>query len=136
MNRNLIWSESDCVLQKKDFELIEKDKGVLFPSDFKEKIGPINGSRLRLGYFSHHELGDISYMGNISLSEKSKFNVWEINSWSIKDQNLIPFGDDGNGDYICLNLKDGHIYFWNHETDDVSFICDNFSEFFEMLRCD
>lgn len=35
---------------------------------------------------------------------------------TVDDKNLIPFGVDPFGNYICYSLKDYAIIFWDHET--------------------
>lgn len=34
----------------------------------------------------------------------------------IEDHNLLPFGIDPFGNYICYSVKNGQILFWDHET--------------------
>ena len=57
---------------------------------------------------------------------------------------LIPFGENGGGDYICFdyrkdpNTDDPPVVFWYHDVaeqeDRTSFIANNFEEFINMLH--
>lgn len=58
-------------------------------------------------------------------------------------ENLVAFAEDGGGDYICFDYRQGKnnlnppIVYWNHEADvgkDVSFVANNFEEFLGMLE--
>jgi hypothetical protein len=68
----------------------------------------------------------------------SPYQIEEINEPGL-GKNLVPFADNGAGDYICISLnKDeyGSVVVWSHELFDpekessnLILVCDNFSEF-------
>lgn len=59
------------------------------------------------------------------------------------DRWLIPFGENGGGDFICFDYRENHktdnppIIFWSHDAANpdgrISFIANNFEEFINML---
>jgi hypothetical protein len=58
--------------------------------------------------------------------------------------NVLPIAAAGGGNLICLELKSGSIFFWDHEQeanedepvnfDNMSFLASSFTEFLEKLR--
>ena len=68
------------------------------------------------------------------------FNPGEVEADSFEtamtigfEKNVIPFGIDPFGNYICYNLKDKTIVFFDHEEDSLTVIADNLKEFLKML---
>lgn len=44
----------------------------------------------------------------------------------------LPFGTDGFGNLICE--RDGRIYFWSHETDQMELVAESLDDFLAMLH--
>ena len=51
----------------------------------------------------------------------------------IDDNNLIPFGVDPFGNYICYALKENVVVFWDHETGNVASTGASLTDFEESL---
>ena len=51
----------------------------------------------------------------------------------VDDKNLLPFAIDPFGNFICLDIKDNTVVYWNHEINEVSSTGKNLSEFIESL---
>lgn len=49
------------------------------------------------------------------------------------DKDIIPFGIDPFGNYICYNGKDGSIVFFDHEEDSITKISDSLEDFLNLL---
>lgn len=58
-------------------------------------------------------------------------------------EGLVPFAENGGGDYICFDYRQGknifnpQIVYWSHGAGigkDVSFVANNFEEFINMLE--
>lgn len=47
------------------------------------------------------------------------------------DDDLFPFGNDPAGNIICI--KENKVVFWHHETDEIEFVANSFSEFLAKL---
>ena len=55
----------------------------------------------------------------------------------MEETKLIPIAEDPFGNLFCYDFNDGRnkIVFWNHEDfNDKKFICNNFTEFMQMLH--
>jgi hypothetical protein len=73
---------------------------------------------------------------DFSLSKKN--NVIEVykNLENNDVKNIIPFGEDGFGNYICFQFKspeNPNVVFFNHETGDIQTIANSFKEFINIL---
>lgn len=47
---------------------------------------------------------------------------------------LLPFGEDDSGNFVCLGAKDHRVYFWDHEIDNDKVVADSFDEFIRRLE--
>lgn len=113
---------------------IEEFFNITLPSDYKNVIGKINGGALKNTYVRHPSLGKIAYSRNVALDKKAKANIFELFPiFQDKSKNLFPFGQVGNGDYFCFDLKDYKVVIYFHETDAVEYVCDSFTKLMEMI---
>lgn len=46
---------------------------------------------------------------------------------------LMPFAEDGSGNFLCVNIIDKKVYFWDHEYMSNVCISDTFDQFLELL---
>lgn len=49
-------------------------------------------------------------------------------------RSLLPFGEDGSGNFVCIGADDHRVYFWDHEIDSDKIVAENFGEFLERLE--
>ncbi len=68
------------------------------------------------------------------------FNPGEKEADSFEDamnigfsKNIIPFGIDPFGNYICYNTDDKSIVFFDHEEDSIEKVAESLEEFINML---
>lgn len=47
---------------------------------------------------------------------------------------LLPFGEDDSGNFVCIGADDHRVYFWDHEVDDNKVISETFDEFLARLE--
>ena len=97
------WISIKKPINKSYIDQVESQLKISLPSDYKEKIGPINGGALIDAYVSIAGIGDVPYSRNVSLHLSSPGNIFDliesINEDGIK---LFPFGSVGNGDYCIV----------------------------------
>jgi hypothetical protein len=48
--------------------------------------------------------------------------------------NLLPFGEDDSGNFVCIGSNDHRIYFWDHEIDSDKVVAESFDEFLGRLE--
>lgn len=129
---------------------IENRFGIKLPPVYVNFITKHNGARLDVDSFDFY---DVDIEGNNSASiafiqaQKICRFIDGLSSESMDDpdyfpKKLIPFGDDGGGNYMCfdyrINNNTPSIIYWNHDVYEnskrISFIANNFEEFINMLH--
>ena len=122
-------------LSYEQIKAVERELDVNLPEDYCIKIGKINGGALSDAYIMHQTLGEISYSRNVSLSKKSRENIFTLYGIVSDEHNrLFPFGSVGDGDYFCFDLKNQNVVLWMHEMDAIEYICDSFTDLLQMIR--
>ncbi|WP_436813574.1 SMI1/KNR4 family protein [Sphingomonas sp. DT-204] len=48
--------------------------------------------------------------------------------------NLLPFGEDESGNFVCIGMKDHRVYFWDHEIDSTKVVAKSFADFLRRLE--
>lgn len=48
--------------------------------------------------------------------------------------NLLPFGEDDSGNFVCIGADDHRVYFWDHEVDNDKVVAESFDEFLRRLE--
>ncbi len=135
----------------KQIIMLEENFSVIFPKKYTEFIIIHNGASLIIDSFNFYD-NDLEQQNNASIAfipiEKiTKFMEGLLNE--SKDdpgyfsQKLIPFGDDGGGNYMCFDYREHKgnnppIIYWNHSVYEnskrISFIANSFEEFINMLH--
>lgn len=132
------WKFKKNGLHDSQINLVEQELYVKLPIDFVQIIKQYNGARPSLISFDLENEKEKVFDSLIDFSSNSKNNIFEIHKRFINDgvKKIIPFGEDGFGNYICFqyqNSENPNIIFYNHETNEVKHIADDFKEFIEML---
>ena len=98
------------------FEEIEKERDISFPEELKEFILETNAATPSKYNFmvgnNERVLGAVLSFNHNESDTDSAFTALSV----INDNNLIPFGIDPFGNYICYSLKEKTVVFWDHET--------------------
>lgn len=102
------------------FEEIEKNRGILFPEELKAFIRNTNAATPSNYNFmvgnNERVLGAILSFNHEEMDADSVFSALS----AVDDKNLIPFGIDPFGNYICYSLADQTIVFWEHENGNIT----------------
>ena len=118
-----------------DIQSIEKLERYLdkkIPSYFIDFLKKSNASFPVKDKFKIEE--EVYVLNNIlNFNKKSKYSFEEIYE-NLKDKlrDCIPFGRDGFGNYVCINLNESKVYFYNHENEKKIFIS-TFDDFINDL---
>lgn len=135
--KDIIWKYGNKV-NLSVFDTIQENFNIVFPKEYKDIVLHNDGAtpypRIINGTFINNFIPvnpEETY--NISKScETLKSNI---------PTNVIPFAQDAFGNYFCFdfrkNKSNPSILFYDHETDNsdsLSFICNSFLEFLELLE--
>lgn len=116
---DITWKYTTEIQNKNVFSEIEKERNIEIPVELKEFINKTNsGTPSRYNFM----LGNIEKVFGAVLSYNkneegvdSVFTALEV----VKNKDLLPFGIDPFGNYICYSLKEHVIVFWDHENNEV-----------------
>lgn len=128
---SLTWKYVKELKNESAIENFEKNQQVHIPNDLKEIISKYNNGRPSLRYFDLGNEKGIEFKKLLSFNSDDKENIFEFLSIDSQHSGLLPFADDISGNLLCLYK--GKIYFWNHESDTLTFLADTFSEFLATL---
>ena len=111
------WNYKIDLLDDAVFHEIEKQRGIQIPENLISLVKEGNAATPEKYKFMIVQTEKV--VGAILSFNKgdsdSVFTALDI----IEDQRIVPFAIDPFGNYICLNLKNKEVIFWNHETGDT-----------------
>jgi len=109
-------------LDNKSIERIENYINKKIPKYFIDFLKKANASSPQKDKFKiEEEVCVLNSILNFNENSKDSFeNTYE----NLKDilGECIPFGRDGFGNYICINLNEANVYLYNHEDENKIFI--------------
>ena len=138
--KKIVWNkfDSDYLPTDEEIESVEKKIGFKFPKDYIEVMKKNDGAYPSIRTFDIRDDEDcinnlLSFDESDAQSITFAYNV--VLERGIK--NVYPIARDPFGNYVCykkINSHNSKIVFWNHEKPKKLIeLCDNFSEFLEML---
>jgi hypothetical protein len=136
-----LFSEFSKNEMEKYVNLFEKKIANKLPSDYRIFLINYNGGS------PHPDIFTIKTK-SLSISVRYFFGLGEIPDYYSLDfifkisrgdmpMTQIPIGEDNCGNYICISVskKDyGKMYFWDHDTNEIYLVENNFKEFIESLK--
>ena len=127
------WKYKIDVVNPEVFAEIEKERKITFPDELKELIIEANAATPAKYNFmagsSEKVLGAVlSFNRNETDTDSVFFFLC-----AVTDTNLLPFGIDPFGNYICYSLSNNKVVFWDHETDGITVVSDSLSAFLNSL---
>lgn len=143
-----------------DIDYVEKQLKIKIPSQLKDFILKQNGGipennvwidkSDEYDYVSIQEFIPIKHYKIFDNDKNYLMNGIAEKLWSesILPKTLLPFAKDAGGNYFCISLTDGQIYYYTLDTwsDNLSlsenynqstrFLCNNFNKFISNLVCE
>ena len=127
------WKYKIDVVNPEVFAEIEKERKITFPDELKELIIEANAATPAKYNFmagsSEKVLGAVLSFNRNETDTDSVF----VALGAVTDTNLLPFGIDPFGNYICYSLSNNKVVFWDHETDGITVVSDSLSAFLDSL---
>ena len=126
--KDLVFVDSEKPLTDDDLKRAEKRLGVHFPDDFSRFYKDHNGGDPNRTVFRdfYGEIEDIEISGFMSILYRREFSdspdftldgraqaEWTSNK---VPRTLLPFAMDWGGNYFCLGLDDGRVYYYVFDT--------------------
>ena len=113
------WNYKIDLADESVFAEIEKERGISLPDSLVELIKEGNGAtpekyKYMVG-FTEKVVGAILSFNRDEADTDTVFTALSV----IQDKNLMPFAIDSFGNYICLDIAEGVVVFWDHETGEV-----------------
>ncbi|WP_321383465.1 SMI1/KNR4 family protein [uncultured Enterococcus sp.] len=145
MNIKVSWDFSKGPLTAQEINYVENQLEVKFPQDYIDVVSKHNGGFPEPDNFT---VGTREEMMNnlINLKADADYNIFQMID-AVSDRlvsGLIPFGRDAGGNLICFDYRTNEVptvVFWDHEIAGggeleraITFVCDNFTEFLNMLH--
>lgn len=115
-------------------EALAQTYGIKMPDDLLRCIKENNGGKVKPYTLDTPFAEDMVFGGLLSFNKEDIESVYVYLHRFKKGNTLtaFPFGRDPFGNIYCL--KDGKIYFEDHESDELFFVSDTFTELLSMLR--
>lgn len=130
---NIVWKYKINLADEGVFAEIEKERGAKIPDSLKKLIVEANAATPDKYNFMvgsvERVLGAILSFNKNEQDTDTVFTALEI----IDDVSLFPFAIDPFGNYICMNLSDDEVVFWDHETGKVASTEKDLESFIEGL---
>lgn len=126
---DLTWKYKIDLTNEQVFTEIEKDRGIVIPSNIRDFICKTNAATPSKYNFligsTEKVLGAILSFNRDEKDTDTVFTALSV----VENRDLLPFAIDPFGNYICYDVKKGVVVFWDHETDEVSSTAQDFDDF-------
>lgn len=114
---------------------IEKDFNFILPENLKDFLLQNNASTPSEKYFDTFSSKEEIFSNVIDFNYESIESFTKIYNRlkKVLPSDTIPFAKDGFGNYICMNISDDTIVFYEHENQQIIYIASNLKEFIDHL---
>ena len=113
----------------------ETQLGITFNSSYIAFVKKYNGGRPPVSIFDTDKKSERTIKSFLSLNPADIENILKTNLAVSKIRNdIIAFGIDNFGNYICFNKSDGTILFLDFESNETEYIAANFDAFLQIVN--
>jgi SMI1 / KNR4 family (SUKH-1) len=140
-----------CRHKASDIEIgeVEAELSIKFPDDYKECVRVCAGGYPKNSNFTFTDQrygvmqGCLGAMLSFDKDDPENFLETYRELSEQLPEGLVPFADDGGGDFICFDYRTTEkpnapsVVYWHHErnaADSLTHLCDSFTAFIKMLR--
>lgn len=101
-------------------------------TDFVDIVKKYNGGRPSMKTFDTSKQEGKSFKSLLSFNREDRETVWNIwQSENYADKKIAPFGITDSGDTLCF--KNNAVVLFNHETEEIEKVANNFNTFLSYL---
>lgn len=130
---NITWKYKIDLADEAVFAEIEKEWGRAVPQKVRELARECNGATpSRYNFMAGSTERVVGAVLSFNKNEEDTDTIYTAMD-VVEDKNLMPFGIDPFGNYICCQISDGKVVFWDHETGTVTTTDQDMGEFLEGL---
>ena len=113
---------------------LEGEWGFAMPASYVNTVKAYNGGRPPVGVFDTDITQERTIKSFLSLNSTDAENVYKACGVVSKIRSdVVPFGMDNFGNYICFNKADGKVVFLVFETGEIEFIAEDFERFLGII---
>lgn len=128
---NITWRRTS-VISEEVITAAESQFGVKLPADVKKVFMAFNNGRPSACLFDSPKAKEHVMKKLLSFNKKDIENIYMAKAVLDNDnKTLFPLANDPSGNLICLS--NNKIVYWHHETGEVEFLANTFTEFIESL---
>lgn len=125
------WKYKIDLQSEQVFEEIAKEYGSIVPEMVKDFVRKYNAATPEKYNFLVGGTEKV-FGAVLSFNKNDADNVFSALK-IVSDKNMLPFGIDPFGNYICVRLTDNMVYFWDLEADAAFATGKTFDEFIKSL---
>lgn len=130
------WKFVKSQLSEKEILEVEKLLNIKLPIEFKNIVIKYNGGQPIPYCFDLNNEKEKVFSSLINFDLNAKNNVLVMLKSLENINNIIPFGLDPFGNFICFqyqNSENPNIVFYNHENNEIKLITESFNNFLKLL---
>lgn len=120
-------------LKENSISVIESKYGIVIPKDLQKLLEIANAATPSVTKFmvkvDEKLLGAILSFNPDEKEADSFESAMQLNF----DKEIVPFGIDPFGNYICYNTSNGKIVFYDHEEDTMIDVADSLEDYLDSL---
>jgi len=137
--KDLVWELGSRLNSSTQINKLNAMVGGMLPSDYISCVLDNNTGYPSLNVFET-QLGTQHIFNNLlSLDESNDENIFKVYQFISEEtgrKNILPFARDSFGNYICFDFSENPavVVFWQHETNDIDFVCNSFADLLCMLH--
>ena len=128
---NITWRRTSNISEEV-IAAAENQFGIKLPADIKKVFMVSNNGRPSACLFDSPKAKEHVMKKLLSFNKEDVENIYKAKSvLDNEDMSLFPLANDPSGNLICL--RDNKIVYWHHETGEVEFLANTFTEFLNKL---
>ncbi|OYD07737.1 SMI1/KNR4 family protein [Paludifilum halophilum] len=137
---NVQWEDYEDPVDESVIQGVEEIFGYCFPLDYIQFVKKYHGGYPEPNRFEYGERYKASIDRLLTFDTDEYESVQRLGGDFVEqyfDGKVIPFAIDAAGNLICFDYhhdkKCPIVVFWYHEENQLSFVCNSFTEFLEKL---